>query len=108
MTWRIAIDRYRSDTRRVVREQSAEMREERSAEDVAAASERAKRLWQAIDELPPKFRIVTVLAAIEGHDIAAVARLLQLPSGTVKSRLFLARKQLAEKLQCLANDTPRP
>ena len=46
-----------------------------------------------------------VLASIEGHDVAEVGRLLDIPEGTVKSRLFLARKQLAEKLQCLANRT---
>ena len=45
---------------------------------------------------------MTVLIAIEGHDIRAIARLLDLPEGTVKSRLYLARKGLAESLRCLA------
>jgi DNA-directed RNA polymerase specialized sigma24 family protein len=34
-----------------------------------------------------------------------VASLLELPEGTVKSRLFAARKRLAESLRCLAHDT---
>jgi DNA-directed RNA polymerase specialized sigma24 family protein len=34
-----------------------------------------------------------------------VATLLGLPEGTVKSRLFLARKGLAQRLQCLVNGT---
>jgi DNA-directed RNA polymerase specialized sigma24 family protein len=34
-----------------------------------------------------------------------VARLLDLPEGTVKSRLHAARKRLAEGLRCLARDT---
>ena len=55
-------------------------------------------LWRAIDALPDKLRIVVVLSAIEGHDVREVAALLRLPEGTVKSRLFLARKGLAEKL----------
>jgi RNA polymerase sigma factor (sigma-70 family) len=71
-------------------------------EDLVVANERADRLWCAIDELPPKLRLVIVLYAIEGHDVAAVARLLGIPDGTVKSRLFLARKTLARSLRCLA------
>jgi RNA polymerase sigma-70 factor (ECF subfamily) len=60
---------------------------------------------EAVDALPEKLRIVTVLAAIEGHGVAEVARLLELPQGTVKSRLHLARKALAERLRWLVNDT---
>ena len=48
---------------------------------------------------------MTVLAAIQEHDVASVARLLELPEGTVKSRLYLARKSLAEKLRWLVSDT---
>lgn len=102
MTWRLAIDRWRSDRRRSVREQAVESNDAPSTEDVAVSRERAHLLWQAIDALPEKLRIVVVLGAIEGHDIRAMARLLDLPEGTVKSRLYLARKGLAESLRCLA------
>ena len=102
MTWRLAIDRWRSDRRRSVREQAVESPAAPSTEDVALSRERAELLWQAIDALPEKLRIVVVLGAIEGHDIRAMARLLDLPEGTVKSRLYLARKGLAESLRCLA------
>jgi RNA polymerase sigma-70 factor (ECF subfamily) len=101
MTWRLAIDRLRGDKRRVAREMTVEPRPEANAEQIAAAGERSRRLWAAIDELPDKLRIAIVLSGIEGHDVAEVARLLDIPEGTVKSRLFLARKALAEKLQCL-------
>jgi DNA-directed RNA polymerase specialized sigma24 family protein len=37
--------------------------------------------------------------SIVGHDLAEVARLMRLPEGTVKSRLFHARRQLQERLQ---------
>ena len=63
------------------------------------ARERAARLWNAIDALPDKLRVVIVLANIEEHDVADVARLLDVPEGTVKSRLFLARQRLKELLQ---------
>jgi RNA polymerase sigma-70 factor (ECF subfamily) len=105
MTWRLAIDRLRADKRRAIREMTVEAEPGVTAEQLASAQERARRLWAAIDELPEKLRIALVLASMEGHDVAEVGRLLDIPEGTVKSRLFLARKQLAEKLQCLANTT---
>jgi len=36
-----------------------------------------------------------------------VARLLALPAGTVKSRLFVARQRLKEHLQWMRNDSTR-
>jgi DNA-directed RNA polymerase specialized sigma24 family protein len=39
-----------------------------------------------------------VLAAIEGHDLREVSALLQVPEGTVKSRLFLARRRMKDWL----------
>jgi RNA polymerase sigma-70 factor (ECF subfamily) len=101
MTWRLAIDRWRSDRRRTAREEEVAPRESATVEQDAMARDRAARLWAAIDALPPKLRMAIVLAAIEEHDVRDVARLLQVPEGTVKSRLFLARKALAEKLRCL-------
>jgi RNA polymerase sigma-70 factor (ECF subfamily) len=109
MTWRLAIDRLRSNRRRLVRESveaGLQTRSEReTAGDPAIASERAERLWKAIDALPEKLRLVIVLAGIQGHDIREVATLLDVPDGTVKSRLFLARKQLREQLSWMATDT---
>jgi RNA polymerase sigma-70 factor (ECF subfamily) len=67
--------------------------------------ERTELLWHAIDALPEKLRVVVVLANIEGHDVREVAALLGLPDGTVKSRLFLARQRLKEKLQWVLSDT---
>jgi RNA polymerase sigma-70 factor (ECF subfamily) len=99
MTWRLALDHQRTDRRRAARELLAEVRPEPTAADTAAMRERAAQLWQAIDALPEKLRLVTVLAGIEGHDIREVALLLGLPDGTVKSRLFLARQRLKELLQ---------
>jgi RNA polymerase sigma-70 factor (ECF subfamily) len=108
VTWRIAIDRWRSDRRRTAREERADiMNRVETAEEVADASRRAARLWEAIDSLPAKLRIVIVLSAIEGHDVKAIGELLGIPTGTVKSRMFLARKALAEKLTCLANDSTK-
>jgi len=97
-TWRLAIDHIRRTRRRAAREQEHVTATPLSTEDTAAAAERAAQLWAAIDALPEKLRMVTVLAAMNGHDIRQVAQLLSLPEGTVKSRLFLARQHLKERL----------
>jgi RNA polymerase sigma-70 factor (ECF subfamily) len=72
---------------------------EGGAEQDLIAHQRASHLWNAIDALPDKLRVTIVLANIEGHDLEEVARLLVVPVGTVKSRLFLARQKLKESLQ---------
>ncbi len=108
MTWRLAIDRLRSNRRRLTRESSEaglQTRELVTASDSMIVSERAEQLWRAIDALPEKLRLVIVLAGIQGHDIREVATLLDVPDGTVKSRLFLARKQLREQLSWMATET---
>ena len=68
------------------------------AEDTAA-SERAARLWKAIDQLPDRLRVVIVLTSIEGHGVKEVAALLGAAEGTIKSRMFEARQKLREALQ---------
>ena len=106
MTWRLAIDRWRSERRRSAREQAVAPPIPRpTLEQDAVSRERAVYVRRAIDDLPEKLRVVVVLSAIEGHDVREVAALLGLPDGTVKSRLFLARKGLAESLRCLMNET---
>ena len=101
-TWRMALDRRRGDRRRAQRELAVLGPDTISTEDVALESERASHLWSAIDALPEKLRLAIVLSSMEGHDTREVASLLGIPEGTVRSRLFLARKALAEKLQWLA------
>jgi RNA polymerase sigma-70 factor (ECF subfamily) len=101
MTWRLAINRQRSDRRRMQREtlQVDVASSAPTTADEIATRERRQQLWNAIDTLPDKLRVVTVLAGIEGHDVREVARLLRVPEGTVKSRLFLGRQRLKELLQ---------
>lgn len=101
IAWRLALDWRRSGKRRERREQTvvAVSESARTPEELAVARERQERLWRAMDELPEKLRIVMVLAAIREHEMAEVALLLELPIGTVKSRLHEARKRLAERLR---------
>ena len=100
--WRLALDRRRGDKRRVTREQVAfeiDPPPAPTSEDAVIADQRRERLWRAIDALPERLRLVVVLASIEEHDIRRVAALVDAPEGTVKSRLFEARKQLREHLR---------
>jgi RNA polymerase sigma-70 factor, ECF subfamily len=113
MTWRMALDRQRANRRRAAREGHADSwlppggRVPGSAEaDLQLdleAQERLQHLWRAIDALSEKLRIVIVLAGIQEHDIKEVAALLDLPEGTVKSRLFAARQQLKDTLSWMAD-----
>jgi RNA polymerase sigma-70 factor (ECF subfamily) len=53
---------------------------------------------RAIDALPEQFREAVVLSDVEGMSYEEVARILDVPIGTVKSRLFRARRLLQAKL----------
>ena len=52
----------------------------------------------AVDALPEEFREALVLSDLEGLPYAEVAEVLGVPVGTVKSRLFRARRILQTKL----------
>lgn len=98
-TWRLAIDRVRTKRRREKHEYQSDTPAEPLVAPDVDAREREEHLWTAIDALPEQQRLVTVLAAIEGYDMNEVSRLLGVPVGTVKWRLFTARKRLQEKLR---------
>ena len=109
ISFRLALDRLRSAKRREQRDvlwsQPAHQPPIATAEDLAASSEFQAHLDRALEELPEKLRLALLLAAMEGHTIDEIASLLGIPVGTVKSRIFVARKQLAEKLRCHVNIT---
>ena len=51
-------------------------------------------LRRAMAALPPVQRVTVTLFYLDGYTIAEIASMLRLPQGTVKNRLFRARKQL--------------
>ena len=118
MTWRMALDRQRTNRRRAAREGHPDSWLPASAGRVPGAveenlqgdlevRERTQHLWRAIDGLSEKLRIVIVLAGIQEYDVREVAALLDLPEGTVKSRLFAARQQLKDALSWMAEQRPK-
>lgn len=103
IVFRLALDRLRSRKRRESRETTWALPERRpappTAEDLASSTELRARLERAMDELPEKLRLVLLLTAMQGYTLEEVSGMLGIPMGTVKSRLFFARKELAEKLR---------
>lgn len=63
-----------------------------------------RALTHALDELPATFREVVVLVDLEDQSYDAAARVLGIPKGTVRSRLFRARRMLQEYLIDHARD----
>ena len=59
---------------------------------------------RALDALPDAFRIAIVLVDVQGYSYGEAAKLLQIPIGTVRSRLARARAQLQRALWQHAKD----
>ena len=56
------------------------------------------RILEAIETLPEEYRTAVVLSDIEGLPYADIAELMEVPVGTVKSRLFRGGRQLQQVL----------
>ncbi len=67
-------------------------------EHQAIAGDDARRLRAAIDALPEKYRTVITLYHLQGKQYEEIARVLELPMGTVKTHLFRAKEQLRKLL----------
>ena len=107
ISFRLALDRLRSAKRREQRDtlwsHPAHLPAPANAEDIAASNQFQSHLERALEELPEKLRLVLLLSAMDGYTIEEIAATVGVPIGTVKSRIFIARKKLAEKLRCHAN-----
>jgi len=58
----------------------------------------AEAIGLAFAKLPPKLRVVATLALVEQESYAEIAEALELPLGTVKSRVFRATRRLRGEL----------
>jgi RNA polymerase sigma-70 factor (ECF subfamily) len=117
-TWYSAIlrnaclDRIRRRKRRETVELPDEHPDPDTATDpvqLADRNEQTERLWTAIQQLSTKHRDVIVLNHIQGLKYREIAEMLEIPIGTLMSRLHAARKALRERIarneKCPATST---
>ena len=76
----------------------------RSAEEEALASIVDGDVKQAVDELPDNFRVPVLLADVEGFSYKEIADIMDVPIGTVMSRLHRGRKALEKALWDYASE----
>ena len=72
---------------------------ERSPERIQERKAAKEQLWKALERLSEDHREVLVLKEIEGFRYGEIAQILNVPEGTVASRLFHARRALANVLR---------
>ena len=65
------------------------------------AGERQVRIINAIESLKPKLKETIMLCEIYGYTYEEAAKKLKCPLGTIKSRIYNAKRELAEQLQDL-------
>ena len=86
---------FKQQSRRATRPESGLLPVSRIAPDV---SEHHMDLWRAIDRLTPEDAELVVLKHIEGWTYEELSKALDVPRGTVMSRLYVARQRLVTLL----------
>ncbi|MGI9584657.1 MAG: RNA polymerase sigma factor [Acidimicrobiia bacterium] len=104
-TWlyRVAVNTCYDNLRRQKRKQADALPESHDIADAASldpfdAVEIRPDIDEALASLSPEFRSAIVLVDLEGMSLDQAADTLEVPTGTVKSRLFRGRKQLSQIL----------
>jgi RNA polymerase sigma-70 factor (ECF subfamily) len=94
------IDEYRSTRRRMANEQASQPADAVSmdTQQIVIDQTRLQRVTSAMDTLPEDQRAALALVVLNGFSYAQVAEALEVPIGTVMSRIARARKSLAEQL----------
>lgn len=75
-----------------------------SAEDTLFTMFTDDEVKQALEDLPENFRIPVLLADVEGFTYQEIATMLEIPIGTVMSRLHRGRKRMQQALADFAAD----
>lgn len=70
----------------------------RSAEDEALDIFTDSEIKQALEDLPEQYRMAVLLADVEGFAYKEIAEILDVPIGTIMSRLHRGRRRLQEAL----------
>jgi RNA polymerase sigma-70 factor, ECF subfamily len=103
IAWNIACTRRRRRRREVSLEQLCEASGTELAEAATVAPEDREdsvyRVRKALGDVSERFRTVLVLRHLEGHSYDTIADMLNLPVGTVRSRIHRGRTELRRKLE---------
>lgn len=75
--------------------------EKENIEDIFIRKQRQEQIIKAIDALKPKFREVIIMYEMKNMNYEEISKIIKCPVGTVKSRLFNARKELGITLKDL-------
>jgi len=67
--------------------------------DLLEKQEQKEAVWAAIQQLKPDHREIIILKEFRDYSYEEIAKLLDIPIGTVMSRLYHARKSLKSKLE---------
>ena len=62
-------------------------------------NEQTKKVWEFIFSLDEDLRVIVVLHYYQGFQVKEIAKMLHVPQGTVKSRLFRARNELKKLIE---------
>src|SRR5688500_9621881 len=81
-----------------------EARASRSAEDELMDFFTETEVKEALESLPEQFRLAVLLADVEGFSYKEIAEILDIPIGTVMSRLHRGRKALQKRLYNFASE----
>ncbi len=68
-------------------------------EEQALCDETKKAVRQSVERLPERLKVIVLLYYMEGLTVAQIAAVVRVPEGTVKSRLYQARKVLQKELE---------
>ncbi|WP_188151989.1 RNA polymerase sigma factor [Teredinibacter waterburyi] len=95
------IDDYRARKVRLSAAQSPELTDYQIVDGTRAMEQKValEQVNQAMDKLPDDHRSILALVCLQGLSYKAVAEVLEIPTGTVMSRLARARIALAESLK---------
>jgi RNA polymerase sigma-70 factor, ECF subfamily len=82
-------------------EEGEQLRDINTPESVLLSNEIAETVNATIEQLPEELRTAIQLREIEGMSYEDIARVMECPIGTVRSRIFRAREAIAEQLRPL-------
>jgi RNA polymerase sigma-70 factor (ECF subfamily) len=82
-------------------EEGEQLRDINTPESLLLSNEIAKTVNATIEQLPEELRTAIQMREIEGMSYEDIAKAMDCPIGTVRSRIFRAREAIAEQLRPL-------